>query len=101
MEVLPATDVTMPISVSYGLMGNSPTLAGSYEGAYSWSVGLKAVYQSLYEFGLALNDKYQPYNTTTSNSAGVPGQALFANGSAPSPLGNSHRWLSLRFKTTF
>ncbi len=103
MEVLPSLNLTMPISLSYGISGNAPTILGSTEGSYRWSVGLTANYKAIYEFGLLLSDSHNDYKTVTATAAnGVPGQqiASVANDQRGGLL-NSHRWLSLRFKTAF
>lgn len=102
MEVRPGLDLIMPISISYGVHGNSPTLGGSYEGAYRWSIGLRAIYRTLYEFSVRLSDQHQDYKTkTATTSNGVPGATIYSTSQGQSPVQNSHRWLGVTFKTTF
>jgi hypothetical protein len=102
MGALPSVDLTMPISYHVGVFGNSPTLGGSNQGAYGWSIGLTAVYRTLYEFGMMVSDQHQDYKTAAANATnGVPGQAIFATGNGQTAEQNSHRWLSVHFKTSF
>lgn len=102
-QVLPGWDLSIPTSFSYGLMGNSPTLGGAAEGAYKWSVGVKAKYQARYEFGLAYNDSNADYNTQLGSAAngGVPGAQVVSTTTTSSASANNRAWLSLTFKTTF
>lgn len=98
-QVLPGWDLDMPTSLTYGLKGNGPTIAGGLEGAYNWSIGLKAKYRSAYEFGLAYVDAHTDYKTGVNPGSGfgqVPTGATSANGSVQ----NNHGWLSFTFKTS-
>jgi hypothetical protein len=112
LQVASGLDLSMPTSLSYGVFGNSPTLGGSNQGAYKWSIGLTATYHTLYEFGIAISDQHQNYHTqvakdTDSSLYGVNGQAVsstsapLAYGNGGLPVQNNHRWLNLRFKTSF
>lgn len=102
-QVLPAVDLSMPMSFSRGLKGNSPVPFGGNQGAGSWSLGLTADYQAKYTLALAYTDYYGP-------TRAVPTPAAFAvPGIGPTVLGSSNGngnlrdrgWLSLTFKTTF
>lgn len=106
-QVFPGWDLSMPTFLSYGIKGNSPTLGGSHEGAYNWSIGLKAKYASAHEFSLAYNDSHADYRTTTAtsgappaNNLGLPGAQVVSttNGGAAA---NNRGWLSFTFKTSF
>ena len=105
LEVAPSVDLTLPISIGYGIDGNSPALGGSFEGSYRWSVGLTTTYKTIYEVAVLLSDQHTDYETTTGNGQrGLPGQEIFDLANATGTSGgaqNSHRWLGLRFKTTF
>lgn len=79
----------MPTSVSYGIRGNGPALAGGNEGAVSWSLGVKGKLYTVYEFSLAYIDSYARY--LDLNQGLVSGAASQ----------NSHNWLSFTFKTSF
>jgi hypothetical protein len=101
-QVLPGLNLKMPVSLSYGAMGNSPTLGGSAEGAYKWSIGLTGTYRTVYELGMAYTDSYADYSTQpgTAGNGGVPGTSVLntKNGSAEA---NNRAWLSIYFKTSF
>lgn len=102
VQPFPGLALSMPISISYGLRGNSPSLSGNYEGAYRWSIGLTALYRTRYEFAIALVDQHQDYKTATATARnGVPGEQVFSTGAGTTPIQNNHRWLSVRFKTSF
>jgi hypothetical protein len=90
--VLPSLDLSMPVSISYGLKGNAATLSAGNEGAATWSIGLGGKYLNQYEFKLAYNDSYTKYKT-------AGGIATTQNGS--NAIANNHGWLSFTFKTSF
>lgn len=101
-QVLPGLNLKMPTSLSYGAMGNSPTLGGAAQGAYKWSIGLTGTYRTIYEMGMAYTDSYADYQTQlgTSGNSSVPGTSVLStkNGSAEA---NNRAWLSIYFKTSF
>nr|WP_154666216.1 DUF1302 domain-containing protein [Thauera linaloolentis] len=97
-QLLPSTDVSMPISFNTGLSGNSPVPGGGNEGNGSWSIGLSFDYQARYKFDVAYTDYFGDYSST--HTGGVPGKVLnTTNGS--NALLNDRGWLSFTFKTTF
>lgn len=99
-QALPGWDLKMPAYLGLGLRGNGATLAGTYEGAYNWSLGLTGTYRKLYEFGLAYNDSYTKHKSFDGGlGAGVGTTAPSSN--TEGGLQNSHGWLSFRFKTSF
>lgn len=100
-EVLPGVSLSMPTSLAYGIKGNAATLGGTNEGAYNYSIGLKAKYHTVYEFGLAYNDSHTDYKAGPSafNASGVGSVAYSQNGSGA--VQNNHGWLSFTFKTSF
>ena len=55
-QVFPGADLSMPISYSHGLSGNSAVLLGGNEGAGSYSVGVALDLQSKYRFDLKYVD---------------------------------------------
>ena len=95
-QVFPGLDLSMPTSFSYGLMGNSPAIGGSFEGAWKYSIGVKATYQNKYDFTLSYADAHFDYKT---NSSGLATTAAGASSSAG--VVNNKGWLSLMFKTSF
>lgn len=91
ISIFPSWDLDVPLTVNYGLHGNAPSAGGGNEGALAYSVGVKATYAQLYEFGLRYADtKAQPKNLANGSVAG--------NG----PVGGTDRgWLAFTFKTSF
>ncbi len=101
MEAMGSLDLSMPTYLSYGLMGNSPTLGGSNRGAYTYSIGLTAVYRTLYEFGLAYNDSHTDYTSAVNARNGVGSVVDALDPRTPLAVQNNHGWLSFHFKTSF
>ena len=102
-QVFPALDLSMPMTYTRGLKGNSPVPFGGNQGAGSWSIGLSADYQAKYKFDLTYTDYYGPHRAVPTPAAfAVPGIGPTVLGSSNSN-GNIHDrgWLSLTFKTTF
>ncbi|MCO6056857.1 DUF1302 domain-containing protein [Pseudomonas sp. MOB-449] len=91
-QVFPGVDMTMPMSVGYGLHGNSPAPLGAAEGSGSWTVGVEADIHAQYKVGLAYNDYFGDWVKNDQ------GQIVGSNGNA---LLHDRGWLSLTFKTTF
>lgn len=101
-QVAPGLDLSMPTSYSRGLHGNSPTLGGATQGTYKWSIGLTATYLAVYEFAVAVTDSHVDYKTSPATvRTGVVGTNVLSTATASGSVQNNHRWLSLRFKTSF
>lgn len=92
-QALPGVDLSMPMSLAYGIKGNSPTLGGTTDGSYNWSLGLTAKVRGVYEFSMKYVDSYTEYQT------GATGLYTRAQGS--NAVQNDHGWVALSFKTTF
>ncbi|UHQ20037.1 DUF1302 domain-containing protein [Lysobacter sp. KIS68-7] len=91
-QMFPGADISMPISFSRGLSGNSAVLLGGNEGAGSYSIGVAMDLQSKYRFDL----KYVDFmGDTTLNTAG----AISSNAGANSLL-TDRGFLAFTFKTT-
>ena len=91
-QVFPGADLSMPISYSRGLSGNSAVLLGGNEDAGSYSVGLALDLQSKYRFDL----KYVDFmGDTTLN----PAAAISSNGGANALL-TDRGFVVFTFKTT-
>lgn len=101
LGALPETDISMPMSYSVGLNGQSGVTSGGAVDSGTWSIGLAADYKSKYNFALRYIAAFGPY-TTASGLAG-PGAVL--NGAAavaPGYAGISDRdMLVFTFKTSF
>ncbi|HSV36399.1 MAG TPA: DUF1302 family protein [Ramlibacter sp.] len=102
-QVFPSVDLSMPMSYSTGLKGNSPVPFGGNKGSGSWSIGVGADVKGKYKFDLAYNDYFGSYTAGPNPFAGVPG--IGAQGMAYSNGGNAiihdRGWLSFTFKTSF
>jgi hypothetical protein len=90
LQVYPGLDMSMPVSLSYGLKGNAATLGGGNHGAGSYSIGLSFDYLNKY----TLDIKYIDYLVRYRDIGGV---AATVNGAAYSDRG----LLAATFKTTF
>jgi hypothetical protein len=75
-QVQPGLDLSVPLSVGYNFGGRSSAV-GNFAGGVSdggdWSLGLKAKYQSAWNFSLTYNDFFGRAGTFTETL--VPGQA--------------------------
>lgn len=94
-QLFPGWDVSMPTSLAYGLDGNSPTLGGTNEGAYNYSVGVSGKWMNLHTFTLKWIDSHAEYK---NNPARGYATSDYTNGAA---VQNDHGWLSFTYKTTF
>lgn len=92
-QVLPGVNLTLPMSIGYGISGNAATVNGGNEGAYTWSVGATAMVRDRYEFSLKYNDAHTDYKRDRATGA------ISQNGT--NAVQNDHGWLSFTFKTTF
>lgn len=102
-QVFPSVDLTMPMSYSTGLKGNSPVPFGGNEGSGQWSLGLGADVKGKYKFDIAYTDYFGHYTAGPNIFAKVPGigpqQMAYSNGG--NALLKDRGWLSFTFKTTF
>lgn len=91
ISIFPSWDLDVPLTVNYGLHGNAASAGGGSEGALAYSLGLKATYAQLYEFGLRYADtRAQPKNLANGTVAGNGGVGTTDRG-----------WLAFTFKTSF
>jgi hypothetical protein len=101
-QVFPSVDLTMPMSYSRGLKGNSPVPFGGNKDSGQWSVGVGADVKGKYKFDLAYNDYFGHYTAGANPFAGVPGigqQMAYSNGG--NAILHDRGWLSFTFKTSF
>lgn len=94
-QLVPGWDVSMPVTWAYGIEGNSPTLGGTSEGAYNYSVGISGKWMNLHNFTLKWIDSHAEYK---NNPARGYVTSDYTNGAA---VQNDHGWLSFTYKTTF
>jgi hypothetical protein len=99
LNILPSWDLTLPMSLTYGLSGNAPTAGGGTEGELRWSLGATMTYASKYEFTLSYADRTLPVRTvSTAQGEKITGGAAHSNSS----VGVIDRgWLSLTVKMAF
>ncbi|MCY1262292.1 hypothetical protein D9M68_369980 [compost metagenome] len=93
-QVLPGWNLSMPVNLAWGVEGNSPTLGGTSEGSYSWTVGVSGTYRSAHTFSLSYIDSYARYDTRADGTVTTD----FTSGAA---VQNDHGRLSFTYKTTF
>lgn len=95
-QVLPGVDLSMPLSYSKTLSGNSPVTLGGNEGNGNYSLGLSADVQQKYRFDL----KYVAFfgDVKTGTVAGLPA-VTGQNGLSTLLKDRAH--IMLTFKTTF
>jgi len=95
LGVFPGWNLSMPMSVDYGISGNAAT-GGGNEGRYTYKVGVKALFDERYDFTLA----YIGYGSQRNydDISGVGKTVVGGSGD----IGLSDRnWLSLTFSTAF
>lgn len=90
LSVFPSWDMTVPLTVNYGLSGNAASAGGGNEGALTWSAGVQLTYAQRYEFGLR-------YSDTDAQSKHIPGDTVGGNGAVG---GTDRGWLAFTFKTS-
>ena len=97
-QAFPSVDLSLPMSYSIGLSGNSPVPAGGNKGSGSWSIGVGADYQAKYRVTLAYNGYIGDFGTNTSllGTQAINGATNGGNGTL-----KDRGWLSLTLKTTF
>lgn len=96
IQLFPSWDVTLPMTINYGLKGTAPTGGGGFEKLLTWSVGVNATYASAHEFSLRYADLGVP---SKYNAAGT---TLIGGNSLGSSLGATDRgWLVFTYKTSF
>jgi hypothetical protein len=94
--ILPSWDLSLPMSLNWGLKGVAPTGGGGFKNVKAWSIGATATYSSKYEFGLRYSDSSAPTRYSADGSTVVGGGAL------NSAVGSTDRgWLVFTFKTSF
>lgn len=90
LSVFPSWDMTVPLTVNYGLSGNAASAGGGNEGALTWSAGVQLTYAQRYEFGLR-------YAYSDAQSKRIPGDTIGGNGAVG---GTDRGWLAFTFKTS-
>ncbi len=90
LSIFPSWDMTVPLTVNYGLDGNAATAGGGNEGALTWSAGVNFTYAQRYEFGLR-------YADSQAQSKNIPGDTVGGNGAVG---GTDRGWLAFTFKTS-
>lgn len=71
-QVLPSVDLSMPISWSGGISGNSAVVSGGNAGAGNFAIGIAADIQSQYNIALRYVGYYGDYSTAANGSMAVP-----------------------------
>jgi hypothetical protein len=101
LQVGPGVDLSMPVSLTYGLHGNPAYAAGSFyaKGTKIYSVGVKATIDQKTTVTL----QYNGYKWDTSPKVNVPGLGESYSGfGGNGPVGlNDKGWVQLTLKTSF
>jgi Protein of unknown function (DUF1302) len=92
-QVLPSVDLSMPLSWSGGLVGNSAVQTGGNKNNGQYGIGVIADIQSKYSLALRYVGFYGNYSQTATGAMNVP-QSTFATLS-------DRGFVMLTFKTTF
>jgi hypothetical protein len=92
-QVFPSVDLSLPLSWSGGLSGNSAVLNGGNAGAGNFSLGMAADIQSRYSVALRYVGFYGRYNKLANGAMNVP------DGTSAVESDRGH--VLLTFKTTF
>ncbi|MDH4559756.1 hypothetical protein DM872_12245 [Pseudomonas taiwanensis] len=100
LQILPSTDISLPIFVQYGVTGNPAYAAGGFyaEDSVIASIGVKAAVAQKHYFALQYQDYY--WNPTGRIVNGAPGGDIYAGGNGPTGL-NDKGWVSLSYNTSF
>ncbi len=96
LGILPSWDLTLPMSLNYGIRGVAASGSGGAEGVMTWSIAANMVYQTKHEFTLRYSDSRAPskYN--------VAGTQLIGGGASGGAIGATDRgWLVFTYKTSF
>ncbi len=101
-QVFPSIDLTLPMSYSRGLSGNSPIGAGGgVKNDGSWSIGVGAEYKGQYKIDLAYRGYFGTLVESPNPFAAVPGIGPTAAAGSTNGVLKDRGWLSLTLKTTF
>ncbi len=92
-QVWPSVDLSMPLSLSGGLSGNSAVVSGGNEDAGQFAIGLNADWKSRYNFGLRYVGFFGDYSKNAAGAMAVP------NGTNAVLSDRGH--VLFTFKTTF
>lgn len=101
LQVKPGLDLSMPVSLTYGISGNPAYAAGSFyaEDTKIYSIGIRGTYQQKHTVTL----QYNGYDWKTSPKVMVPGLGESYSGfggNGPVAL-NDKGWVALMYKTSF
>lgn len=92
LGVFEGVDLTVPVTYSRGLRGNSSAFGGTNEGTYSWSLGIEADIRKAYLLTLRYADSYSRISNVV-NGVATSGQ--------PGYTTNDRGWVSLTLKASF
>lgn len=100
LGILPSWDLTVPVSINYGIKGVAPSGSGGFEKLLVWSIGANMIYQAKHEFSLRYSDLRAPSKYGPTNANGVT--PLIGGGASGGSLGSTDRgWLVFTYRTAF
>lgn len=91
-QVLPGTDLSLPVSYSVGLSGNAPTVFGGNQGLGNYAIGLGADVFQKYRFDIKYSDYVGRYKDNGTSVTAVNGFTTYLK---------DRGFISATFKTTF
>jgi Protein of unknown function (DUF1302) len=100
LQVFPGVDLSMPMSTTVGLYGNSPINPGSVaagQGFFNYSIGVQALIRQKATVTLAYNGYHAHVNTTATTPSGLP---YNNTGNGLIDL-NDRPWVSLTLQSSF
>jgi hypothetical protein len=97
LSAFPSVDISLPMTYSVGLNGNSGVASGGNEEVGSWSIGLTADILSKHNLSLRYISAFGPYSKVPAGP--LAGAAAVAAG--PNSLISDRDMLVLTFKTSF
>ena len=93
-QLVPGADLSLPLSISSGLMGNSCVAGGGNKNAGSWGVGIGAEIFMKYKVDLKYVDFFGDYTTD-------PATGALKSSNGGSALLSDRGFISLTLRTTF
>jgi hypothetical protein len=99
LQVMPGVDLDMPVFAEYGVWGNTPSLNGTFQGEFIYTVGLHALIQQKYNVTLQYNG-YHAHTSGGLTSFGPGGPPYYTSGNGPF-FYNDKGWISLTISAQF
>lgn len=99
LQVWPGVDLDMPLFAEYGILGNTPSLNGTYQGELIYTAGIHALVRQKYNVTLQYNG-YHSHTSGGMTHLAPGGQAFYGGGNGPF-FYNDRGWISLTLSAQF